>query len=59
MNKMTYDEKVNYFWNKLANLLKEAEENGLCFGFTNRNGEIVYWTDAEETDFSVEPIDFD
>ena len=47
----------NYFWHKMADLLEEAQENGFCFGFTNGNGEVVYWTDAESLDFTVEPID--
>lgn len=46
----------DYFWNKMADLLEEAQENGFCFGFTNSNGEVVYWTDAEDFDFAVEPI---
>lgn len=48
---------TDYFWNKMADLLEEAQENGFCFGFTNGNGEVIYWADAESFDFCVAPID--
>lgn len=54
---MTYEEKIDYFWNKMNDLLTEANKAGFCYGFIGANGtDIVYWTD-EDTNFSVEPTD--